>query len=385
MKSYKDRPWYPYAVALCIAVVLYAFLSHFQGVWGALMTFIGFFKTVIIGCVIAFIVNPLSKLMGRTLFRKVRNEKTQLKLSNLVAFILVILFLAFAMLILIPQLIESVKMFMANFDGYKSSVLGWIEDRGISLEALGIDISAVESAGSGLTSILGSVGKYAGSILSTTVDVGKTIMDLAIAFMMSIYILAEKPTLKKGCARLVRAIVGEDRYHGVCTFLEKTNAVFNAYIVYNLIDCLIIGIINAIFMLVTGMQYVGMISFIIAITNLIPTFGPLIGGAIGAFILLLVKPLHALIFIIFAVVLQAFDGYILKPRLFGNSLGVSGLWILIGVIVGGKMFGLIGMLISIPLVAVIDFLYRNYLIPRLEKKRGIQPPAEELPEKAGKK
>jgi predicted PurR-regulated permease PerM len=372
-------------VALCIAVVLYVVLSHFQGVWGALMTFIGFFKTVIIGCVIAFIVNPLSKLMGRSLFRKVKNQKTQLKLSNLVAFILVLLFLAFALLIMIPQLIQSVKMFMANFEGYKDSVLGWIADKGISLESLGIDISAVESAGSGLTSILSNVGKYAGSILSTTVDVGKTIMDLAIAFMMSIYILAEKSTLKKGCARLVRAIVGEDRYPGVCTFLAKTNAVFNAYIVYNLIDCLIIGVINAVFMLVTGMQYVGMISFIIAITNLIPTFGPLIGGAIGAFVLLLVKPIHALIFIIFAVVLQAFDGYILKPRLFGNSLGVSGLWILIGVIVGGKMFGLIGMLISIPLVAVIDFLYRNYLIPRLEKKRGIQPPAEELPEKTGKK
>ena len=379
MKSNKDKPWYPYAVALCIAVVLYAVLSHLSGVWGALMTFVGFFRTVITGCIIAFIVNPLSKLMGRSLFRKVKNPKTQLKLSNLVAFVLVILFLAFALLILIPQLIESIRMFMANFEGYKDSVLGWISGMGISLESLGIDISALETAGSGLTAILGNVGKYAGSILSTTVDVGKTIMNLAIAFMMSIYILAEKPVLKRGFSRLLRACVGDSGYPGVCTFLAKTNEVFNAYIVFNLIDCLIIGVVNAFFMLVTGMQYVGMISFIVAITNLIPTFGPLIGGAIGAFILLLVKPLHALIFIIFAIVLQLFDGYILKPRLFGNSLGVSGLWILIGVIVGGKMFGIVGMLISIPLVAVIDFLYRNYLIPWLEKKRGIQPPEEEAP------
>lgn len=379
MKSNKDKPWYPYAVALCIAVVLYAVLSHLSGVWGALMTFVGFFRTVITGCIIAFIVNPLSKLMGRSLFRKVKNPKTQLKLSNLVAFVLVILFLAFALLILIPQLIESIRMFMANFEGYKDSVLGWISGMGISLESLGIDISALETAGSGLTAILGNVGKYAGSILSTTVDVGKTIMNLAIAFMMSIYILAEKPVLKRGFSRLLRACVGDSGYPGVCMFLSKTNEVFNAYIVFNLIDCLIIGVVNAFFMLVTGMQYVGMISFIVAITNLIPTFGPLIGGAIGAFILLLVKPLHALIFIIFAIVLQLFDGYILKPRLFGNSLGVSGLWILIGVIVGGKMFGIVGMLISIPLVAVIDFLYRNYLIPWLEKKRGIQPPEEEAP------
>ena len=374
MKSNKDKPWYPYAVALCIAVVLYVTLSNFQGLWRALMTFIGFFKTVIIGCVIAFIVNPLSKLMGRSLFRKVQKDKTRLMLSNLVAFILVILFLAFAMLILIPQLVESVKMFMANFDGYKESVFKWIEGTGISLESLGVDPSAAEY---GLSSIVSNIGKYAGSILSTTVDVGKSLLDLAIAFMMSIYILAGKETLRRGCARLIRAMVGESRYPEVCTFLSKVNQVFNAYIVFNLIDCLIVGVITAIFMLVTGMQYMGLISFIVAITNLIPTFGPLIGGAVGAFILVLVKPLHALIFIVFVIVLQAFDGYVLKPKLFGDSLGVSGLWILIGVIVGGKMFGIIGMLLSIPLVAVIDFLYSNYLIPRLEKKRGINTPLEE--------
>ena len=147
---------------------------------------------------------------------------------------------------------------------------------------------------------------------------------------------------------------------------------FNSYIVYNLIDSLIIGTLNAIFMLILGMDYMGLISFIVALFNLIPTFGPLIGGAIGAFILLLVRPLHALIFLGFTVILQLFDGYVLKPKLFGDSLGVSGLWILVGVIVGGKMFGVVGILLSIPVVALIDFLYSNYLLPALERKRGIK-------------
>jgi predicted PurR-regulated permease PerM len=121
-------------------------------------------------------------------------------------------------------------------------------------------------------------------------------------------------------------------------------------------------------MICTGMQYAGLISMIVAVTNLIPTFGPIIGGAIGALILLLVKPLHALIFIIFTVVLQFIDPYFIKPRLFGNSLGVSGLLILIAVIVFGSMFGIVGMLLAIPVAAILDFVYHEALLPWLENR-----------------
>ena len=122
-------------------------------------------------------------------------------------------------------------------------------------------------------------------------------------------------------------------------------------------------------MLVVGMPYVGLVSFVVAITNLIPTFGPIVGGVIGAFALVLVKPWYALAFLVFTLVLQTLDGYVLKPRLFGSSLGVSGLWILIGVIVGGRIFGVIGILLAIPGVAILDFIYRDYLLPWLEKRR----------------
>ena len=132
-------------------------------------------------------------------------------------------------------------------------------------------------------------------------------------------------------------------------------------------------------MSVMGMQYVGMISVVIAVTNLIPTFGPIIGGLIGAFILLLINPLHALIFIIFTMVLQTLDGYVIKPKLFGNSLGVSGLLILIAIIVGGKMFGVVGILLAIPFAAIIDFVYKDYLLSALEKKKDVTD--KEVPEK----
>lgn len=373
MKSIKEKAWYPYAVAACIAVILFVFLSNFQSIWGAIKTFIGFFRIVILGCIIAFIVNPLSKLLARTVFKKVKKDKGRLAMSNLVAFIIVILFIVFSLVIVIPQLIDSVQKFLENLPVYRDTIMGWLDNAGITLESLGLGSDeAEEVAKLEASSLLGNIGQYAGTIMSTTMNVGKVVFNFAVAFMMSMYILGAKESLKKGCGRLLKAIVGESRYGGVCTFLQKSNAVFNSYIVYNLIDSLIIGTLNAIFMLILGMDYMGLISFIVALFNLIPTFGPLIGGAIGAFILLLVRPLHALIFLGFTVILQLFDGYVLKPKLFGDSLGVSGLWILVGVIVGGKMFGVVGILLSIPVVALIDFLYSNYLLPALERKRGIK-------------
>lgn len=372
MKSIKEKPWYPYAVAACIAVVLFVFLSNFQGIWGAIKTFIGFFRIVISGCIIAFIVNPLSKLLARTIFKKVKKDKRRLALSNLVAFIIVILFIIFSLVIVIPQLIESIETFIGNLGLYMDTVLGWLDKIGVTLESLGLSSEQAEGVAKlQVTSVLGNIGQYAGTIMTTTVNVGKVIFNFVVAFMLAMYILAEKDKLRKGGGRFLKALVGESKYVGVHTFLQKSNVVFNSYIVYNLIDSLIIGTLNAIFMMILRMDYLGLISFIVAIFNLIPTFGPLIGGGIGAFILLLVRPLHALIFLIFTVVLQLFDAYILKPKLFGDSLGVSGLWILIGVIVGGKMFGVVGILLSIPVVALIDFLYSNYLLPALERKRGI--------------
>ena len=117
------------------------------------------------------------------------------------------------------------------------------------------------------------------------------------------------------------------------------------------------------------MQYVGLVSVIVAVTNLIPNFGPIIGAVIGGFILVLVNPLHALMFVVFCIVLQFVDGYILKPKLFSGSLGVSGLLILIAGIVLGNLFGVLGMLLSIPAAAILSFIYHDYFLPNAEKRR----------------
>ena len=129
------------------------------------------------------------------------------------------------------------------------------------------------------------------------------------------------------------------------------------------------GGINAAAMLVLRMPHIGLISIIVSVTNMIPTFGPVIGGVIGALLLLLVNPLYAVIFLAITLVLQICDGYVIKPKLFGNSLGVSGLLILLAIVTLGKAFGMGGLLLAIPIAAICDFTYREVLLPYLKKKK----------------
>lgn len=150
----------------------------------------------------------------------------------------------------------------------------------------------------------------------------------------------------------------------------RCDTILMNFLVQSLLDSTIVGVANAVFMLICRMQYVGLVSVVVAVTNLIPNFGPTIGAVIGGFVLLLVNPIHALMFVAFCVVLQFADGYILKPKLFSSSLGVSGLLILVASIVLGNMFGILGMVLSIPVAAIMSFIYKDYILPRQEKRHS---------------
>lgn len=364
----RDRKWYPYAVAACIAVLLYVLLIRLPDVRKGIGKFIGYFRPVILGCVIAYIVNPLATLLSETMFRFIKKEKNRYTISCIVAFILMAALLVFSLMILIPQLISSIWTFIDNLDSYIESLGTWLEKIGLSKDLLDLDSIIGSSKVEDSTK---TIMESASIVLSKSMSAGKGIARWLIAFMLAIYLLLAKGSLTKGAGRLIKAIFGEEKYAEITVFLTKSNDVFKRYIVFNLIDSTIIGALNFIFMMIMGMEYAGLITFVVALTNLIPTFGPLIGGAFGAFILLLVKPIHVLFFLGFTLLLQFLDAYFIKPKLFGDSLGVSGLWILIGVIVGGNMFGIVGILLSIPMVAILSFLYSRYLLPWLEKRHGI--------------
>lgn len=364
-----DRKWKTYAAAACIAVAFYVLLTHLGAVMGALSRFIGYFKSVILGGVLAYLMNPLAKRYQTSVFRRVRSDATRWTLSVGLATLSVLFLLAALLVTLIPQLADSVRTLADNFDAYSASLLKFLE--GLPLEGTALDPQGLQSFSETMFETVSDfVTENATRILKATASVGKGAFTWALALILSVYLLCAKASASAGATRLLRALLRPDRAASVTKFFQRCDKILVNFIVQSLLESAIVGLGNAIFMILCQMQYVGLISVVVAVMNLIPTFGPVIGGAIGAFILLLVNPLHAGIFILFTIGLQFADGYILKPKLFGDSLGVSGLLILVAVIVFGNMFGVIGVLLSIPSAAILNFLYHDYLLPTLERRNS---------------
>ena len=364
----RDQNWYPYTVAACAAVLLYVVLTHLSEIGGAVRTFGGFFASLLLGCVLAYLMNPLAMLYQRSVFKGVRRDKLRWPLSVGLALLTVLLVLTLLLGTLIPQLVDSIGTLLGNMDGYLASLQALAQQWGIA-EKLNLD-QLLSSTDSMISKVMDYLSDNLKNILSASAAVGKNVMNWVIALILSVYLLASKGSLKAGVSRLLRALMPRRRYDGVVTFFARCDKILIRYIVYSLLDAAIVGVANAAFMMIFGMQYIGLVSMVVAATNLIPTFGPVIGAVVGGFVLLLVNPMHALAFLIFTVVLQFLDGYVIKPKLFGDSLGVSGLLILVSVVVCGNMFGIVGILLSIPLAAILDFIYRDYLLPALEIRRA---------------
>lgn len=360
-----DKKWYPITVAACIAVTLYVALTNLSYLLGALKAFLGYFSSLFLGCVLSYLMNPLAKLFQRLLFRNSRREKLGWTLSVVLAVLTILLFLTFLLKTLIPQLVGSITMLVNNMDGYISSLQTLTEDLGIS-EIISPEQLIGRPDGI-LKNIVSLLTDNAGHIVNASAAAGKGVAKWLIAFILSVYLLIAKDSVKKAVLRLMRAVLSKKRYQSTVVFFSRCDKILVQYIVFSLLDALIVGAANAVFMACLGMQYIGLVSLVVAVTNLIPTFGPVIGCIIGGFILLLVNPIHALIFLAFSLGLQFLDGYVIKPKLFGNSLGVSGLLIITAVIVCGNMFGIVGILLAIPLAAILDFVYEEELLPALER------------------
>ncbi len=372
-EKYKNEKWYPYAVgggiSAIIGVILYVAVTNITSIFGGLGTFLGFFGSVLLGCVLAYLMNPLAGFYQKKAFGRMKNQTLSWTISVVLAILSVLVFLGFSVIILIPQLADSAAMLIRNMDGYLTSLQKLSDSLGLS-ETLGIE-SIVDT----WEQLVGSLGNLvldnANSLLGITASAGKGILSVFIAFILSIYFMLSKDSILVEASRLGKAVLNQEKYQATAHFLEKCHSIFVKCMVFTLLDSIIIGLVTALFMTCLSMQYVGLISLLLVISNFIPTFGPIIGGVLGAMILLLVNPMHAVIFILFTLAVQLLDGYIIRPKLFGSSLGVSGLLILIAVIVGGNMFGILGMLLAIPAAAILDFIYHDMLLPKLEANRKV--------------
>lgn len=369
-KKNLEMPWAAYAFALCSAVLLYILLSNLHLAWRALGAFYYYVSPVVVGIAIAYVLDPLVKFWEERVFGQLKHRGAARNLGLVITLLIIILLVAIFLVALIPQLISSIRMFVANLSGYGKQLNDMLEELTKNAASHNIDISKYTTMGNDVIGTITSVlPKSVNGILDKTISYGVDLFNAVISFIIAIYILIDKKRLLSGMNRLYRALTTEKSYRTSNNFFGRVNSIMIQYILCDLLDGLIIGIANAVFMLIAGYPYVPLISVVVGVTNLAPTFGPILGAVIGGAILLLINPLYALVFLIFTLALQTVDGYILKPKLFGGQLGIPSIWILISIIVFSRMFGVVGILLAIPVAAIIDFVYRDEILPKLELHR----------------
>ena len=367
LPKFTDKDWFNVAVIVCIGVTLFVLLSNISSVIAVLARFIGFLRPVILGVVIAYIISPLAKLFFYRVFRRIGHRKVRWYLSVFLSFAL--LMIAFFLLIglLLPQLIRSIVTFSQNFDSYTKSLKQLIENS--PLKTI-IDEENMEMINQNvMTAISGYVKEAADNAISIAASAGKNIISTVIGLILAVYLLLDVRNVLIGARKFIFKILPENASMVFLDFVLRCDTILVTYIAESFMDALIIGSVNAIFMAICKMPYIGLISVVVGVTNLIPNFGPAIGAVIGSFILLLAGPGNTVLFLVFCLLLQSVDAYILKPKLFSSALGVSGVAILISTIVLGNMFGILGVLLAIPAAAILSFAYNEYFMKSKKKPR----------------
>lgn len=336
---------------------------------------------IIIGIFCAYLLNPLmtkietgplKKLSGSSVKKK-RGQARALSLT--ITMLIVVLVLALIVIMVIPQLVENMVSIFSNMDSYINTIKNWLsnifDDNPTLVEFLGNPLDDFNKFVSDIwkeysNELMGMVGNVA----STVWAILDTMKNVLIGLIISIYLLARKEMFIGQTKKLIFAFLKVNkaqRFLGICREASKK---FLGSIVGKIIEAFIVAMLCFIGCTCMKLPYSLLISAIMFVFNLIPFIGPFI-GAVPCTILLLLsdQPIQALWFVIFIVVLQMVDGNIIAPWILGDSTGLPAVWILISILIGGGLFGMLGMFLGVPVCAVVYMLFKDFIENRLKKRR----------------
>ncbi len=377
-KKYGRIAAYAIGVIVISGMLLLAvnYLPGFEEVF----SFIGSVLTPIIwGVVIAYLLNPIMDFFEHRVFKKwqkdaSRRKQRRLRVISLWITVIVALALMAGMVWLVtPQLIGSVSKLVPQLETYAMNIRDWAEttfadspeiaafiaDPMVQLEKYISELwTSMQPA---LTSAISKVG---GGLLSFVLG----FKDFIIGFIIAIYLLLAKDMLLRQARKILFAFLHNDFVQHILNLCHRSNRIFRHYMVGIVLDAFFVGCLTFIFSTIISAPYPVLLAAVIACTNIIPFFGPFIGGIPTAVIVLLDDPLKCLWYVIFMLCMQQFDGNVMVPLIQGDRTGVPSVWVLMAIIVGGGLFGFVGMLLSVPVFAVIYMLMSEWISTRLKKK-----------------
>lgn len=371
--------------AFCVlAALLLIFFAFYR--WEYIFSF---FKTVvnilmpfIYGLGIAYVLNPLVNFFEKKIYYKLcrkisKNKKERYRVARVLSlFTSTIIFIGVLIAcisFLIPEIIKSLDMFISNVNIYLSnskdllmsvfnsseSIQNFINDNYVTFSNFFVDWLNDGF----LNNVMTSLGN---GIFGTL----KFLYNLIIGYIISIYVLFDKEKFRSQAKKLMYTFISSEKVNIILENLRYTDKVFGSFFSGKLIDSLIIGLLCFVGMLIFDMPYSLVIAVIVGVTNIIPYFGPFIGAIPSAILILLVSPSKCITFIIFIFVLQQFDGNILGPKILGNKTGLSSFWVLFSLLIFGGLFGMIGMIIGVPIFSIF-YSFINGLVRRRLKEKNL--------------
>ena len=328
------------------------------------------------GAFIAFLINPLVKLFNK-LFGKIKpfkkHEKPRKFLSLLISYLLVVALVVLMFVYLLPQIGTSLTEIV-------NQVPVWINQVNEGLMKFetdhpDFDYDIVNEFLNNITPQLMEFSKRVVTdvvpvIFTTSISVVKGLLNVLIAFIVSVYMVSDKKLLARGFKRVLYSVASERTGDVIMETLRECYHIFSQFVLGKTVDSFIIGWICFFLMTILRLPFTPIVSLIVGITNMIPYFGPFIGAVPGIVLILMVDPIQAIIFTVLIIVIQQFDGLYLGPRILGETVGLRPLWIIFAITVGGSIGGVVGMFLGVPVVAVLAYLF-DKLLTRLVKKKNV--------------
>ena len=363
-------------VFLVVVSCLFVFLtiSNFDSIRSWWNKFVTMMHPFIIGVVLAYLLNFILNLYERVLFSykpfNLMSPKVKRGLGILCAYIsalmLIMLFFAFVL----PQVIDSINGLISSIPKYLSNISVYATEISnkiyVPQEQMDLLVTAINDS---VNSIIAFIANLLPIIIDKAFSVTSSILNIVMGIIISIYILIDKERFAALSKKIAYAILDKQRVIKLIDFIKYSENIFSRFIGGKILDSAIIGVLTFIILVIAKIPYTVLIAVIIGVTNVIPVFGPFIGAIPCVIILFFIDPSKALWFILIIIIIQQIDGNIIGPYILGDSVGVSAFWILFSVLIFSKMFGIVGMVIGVPIFAVFYLLIKTIVEEKLKKKR----------------
>ena len=365
------------------ALIVKALLDNLKVVGGALSAVNSALTPVYFGLIIAFLLSPLVNSVDEFVFiplmRKIVKKEKKAEgiargLSVAVVLILALFIIFGLIMMVVPEVINSISSLAANLPSYYKNIVAWGDDVFKSNPKLAeyfenFSGSMYEKLITWLQNdLLPESSKLLSLLTDGVVNAMSVLFNVFIGIIVSIYLMAGKENFCAQAKKLMYAILPQKRVEGTLEVLRETHTVFAKFISGKIVDSLIVGMLTFIIMSIANIPYVLLISVIIGVTNVIPFFGQYIGIIPSAVLVFIANPSKGVIFLILIIILMQFDGNVLGPKILGDSIGLKSFWILFSILFLGSLFGFLGMLCAVPIFAMIYRWVKRWCSKRLAKK-----------------